>query len=102
MAINSDSPVTDSGIPGLGTSGWYVTGEGSAGGMRPPSGELGQVPVAADPFESGQGPRPTAAQGHLSTSNDNNPLFDAISGVTTPEAAPPGQVVTPHHPNAGR
>jgi len=102
MAINSDQPIESTGIPGWSASSIYDTNaHGSDGGMRPQSSELGQAPVAADPFESGQQTaRPMAAQGYSSTASDANPMLDRVSGTVTPAAVQPGQVVTPHHPNA--
>lgn len=74
---------------------------GSTGGMRPQSGELGQAPVSADPYQSAQGDRPMAAQGYSSTSNDSNPMRDVVSGTVTPPAVVAGATVAgPHHPNA--
>jgi hypothetical protein len=104
MAINSDTPIESSGIPGLDAGSWYATGaQGSTGSTRPDSSELGQATVAADPFQSGQGPRPMAAQGYGSTSNDSDPMKDVVSGTVTPPAVVAGATVAgPHHPNAGR
>ncbi len=101
MAVNSDTPIENTGIPGWSADSIYDTNaQGSTGGTRPASDDLGSQPVSADPYQSAQGPRPMTAQGALSTSNDNNPDRDGISGVDASPHWMGGRVVTPHHPNA--
>ena len=95
---NEGAPITD--FFGVDPAGFYVSGQGSTGGMRPASDDLGSQPVSADPYQSAQGPRPMTAQGALSTSNDNNPDRDGISGTDASPHWMGGRVVTPHHPNA--
>ena len=58
-----------------------------------------------DPYNTVQAPAdlPTAVQGYDSTQSVVDVMKDAVSGTITPPAVPPGgQVVTPHHPGAGR
>lgn len=105
MAVNSDSAIQQSGIPGLDAGSWYATGaQGSDGApaARPDGESLGIQHVGWS-FDSSQGQGGySVPQGLDSTAAANSPMVDKISGTVTPEAAPPGHVVTPHHPGAGR
>ena len=76
--------------------------QGSTGGMRPMTSDLGDVAAGADPFASAQTPRPTAPQGSLSTSNDANPNRDGISGVDASPHWMGGRPIGPVHPNASK
>ena len=105
MAVNESAPITDTGIPGWSVSSVYDTGaQGSTGGQHHPGGggEYGPQRVS-DPYNSAQAPAdlPTAMQGYDSTASTIDVMKDVVSGAVTPVAAPPGHVVTPHHPGAG-
>lgn len=99
MAIpNSDMPVIDSHIPGLGTSGWYVAGQGTDGAMAHPGSQLGEQHVSAgyDPNMSMD-----VAQGYDSTDpGANNPNYEKISAVTSPTDWS-GTVIAPRGSGAG-
>lgn len=105
MAANDgEHPVTDPGIPGV----MYPAGtgaQGSSGAQPHPGGGggLGQV-AATRPFDSVQEPGTVAmaTQGFGSTApGANDPNYEAISAITSPVKVT-GNVITPHHPNAGR
>jgi hypothetical protein len=101
VAINSDTPIESTGIPGWTATGIYDSGaQGSGTSMRPESSELGQAPVNADPFQSAQGPRPMTAQGSSSTVADANPMRDTISGQDQSPHWQGGHIAGPRHPNA--
>jgi hypothetical protein len=76
-------------------------GSDGAPAARPDGTSLGVQRIGWS-FDSSQGqPGYTVPQGTDSTASAANPMLDKVSGQVTPVAAPPGHVVTPHHPNAG-
>src|ERR1700728_2403696 len=99
--MKSDEPGFANPMPGTApVTHAYSNTQGSTGSMRPASDELGQVLTGADPFASAQSERPTAAVGYQSTQADSNPLRDPVSATVSPTDWS-GNVITPHHPNAG-